>query len=560
MLPVTNVFNRFHRVVRDLAKDRNKEIALEVFGEETEIDKKVMDRIGDPLVHLVRNAVDHGIESREERLKAGKAPSGRIRLGAYQDGDHICIEVSDDGRGLDRLAVLRKAVEKGLVLQEQAERLTDEQISGLIFLPGFSTADKVTEVSGRGVGMDVVKRAIEEMGGSVRLRSVAGRGTKVTLSLPLTMAIIPAVLVEVEGSTLAVPLSSVKEVLKVGGGELKSVGTRPVIRLREEVLAIVPLRQALCLAGDGSFHQAAERMPVAVVEYEGKKIGLGVDRVIGTGEIVIKSLSRHYREIEGLIGASIMGNGKIALIVDVEALVRQYYQASGRERSVSDESTVDQVERRPVEPLPGDSAAVAPEEVDSAESLAQELREGVGPHLDEIHNTGAIQAAMTLSQLTGMEIRYSLPEYQLEWGSRRGAGARNRSCITATRGAKRRTPVGPRENLPQPCFVSAWLRGTFGDSEFGNILSASFINAMSDGTKLAVRSEAPEISVDMCLAVIDGVLGRFNLPGDHILLTRAEIFGQDSEEVVCHLLMFLEPASLRRLVHSLVDELSSPRK
>lgn len=657
MLPVTNVFSRFYRVVRDLAKDRKKEIALEIFGEETEIDKKVMDRIGDPLVHLVRNAVDHGIEDRDQRLKAGKAPVGRIRLGAYQDGDHICIEVSDDGRGLDRNAVVSKAVEKGLVRQEETDKLSEEQILNLIFLPGFSTAREVTEVSGRGVGMDVVKRAIEQLGGSVRIRSFAGRGTKVTISLPLTMAIIPAVLVEVESSILAIPLSSVREVLKVGKGELKSVGARPAIRLREEVLAMVHLREALSLGGNGSSLEGGQRKPVAVVEYEGKKIGLGVDRVLGTGEIVIKSLSRHYREIEGLIGASIMGNGKIALIVDVEAMVRQYYHISGAEASVNESGIVDvqsisvalgsdagaaeptlaqhepeeeggiQVEELEVgAPAPDvperqtdDQAQLSQEEIEealslvpekeseeraaaqeggqqsageephtasaegeelSAESLASELKESGGVFLEEIHNAGAIQASMSLSQLTGMEIRVSFPESQLvELGEVADVLGGEEKPVAGIYVAVEGGLEGgillviPEENLRR---IHELLNRNLtassaskkknqemdlsGFSEFGNILAASFINAMSDWTKLTVRSEAPEISVDMCLAVIDTVLGRFSLPGERILLTRAMIFGQDSEQVVCHLLMFLEPESLHKLMQSLADNLSSRRK
>ncbi len=658
MLPVTNVFSRFYRVVRDLAKDRKKEIALEIFGEETEIDKKVMDRIGDPLVHLVRNAVDHGIEDRDQRLKAGKAPVGRIRLGAYQDGDHICIEVSDDGRGLDRNAVVNKAVEKGLVRQEETDKLSEEQMLNLIFLPGFSTAREVTEVSGRGVGMDVVKRAIEEMGGSVRIRSFAGRGTKVTISLPLTMAIIPAVLVEVERSILAIPLSSVREVLKVGKRELKSVGARPAIRLREEVLAMVHLQEALSLGGNGSSLEGGQRKPVAVVEYEGKKIGLGVDRVLGTGEIVIKSLSRHYREIEGLIGASIMGNGKIALIVDVEAMVRQYYHISGGGASVNESGIVDvqsicgalgsdaevaeatlaqhepgeeggiQVEEleagAPAPDVPerqtDDQAQLSQEEIEEAlslvpekeseeraaaaqeggqqtagdephaapaegedlfaESLASELKESGGVFLEEIHNAGAIQASMSLSQLTGMEIRVSFPESQLvELGEVADALGGEEKPVAGIYVAIEGGLDGgillviPEENLRRIHeLLNRNLTGSSASkkknqemdlsrfSEFGNILAASFINAMSDWTMLTVRSEAPEISVDMCLAVIDTVLGRFSLPGERILLTRAMIFGQDSEQVVCYLLMFLEPESLHKLMQSLADNFSSRRK
>ncbi|KPJ89210.1 MAG: hypothetical protein AMS17_02900, partial [Spirochaetes bacterium DG_61] len=223
MLPVAAVFNRFNRVVRDLARDRGKEIHLEIYGEETEIDKKVMDRIGEPLVHLVRNAVDHGIETVQERQSFGKDVVGHIRMGAYQEGDHICIEVSDDGRGLHRETILKKAVQKGLVSPEQVGGMKDEEVFGLIFLAGFSTAQKVTDISGRGVGLDVVKRTVEEMGGVVGVKSTLGEGSVVTITLPLTMAIIPAILVTSGESIFAVPLSSVREVIKVNKTVLRTV-------------------------------------------------------------------------------------------------------------------------------------------------------------------------------------------------------------------------------------------------------------------------------------------------------------------------------------------------
>ena len=241
MLPIATVFNRFRRVVRDLAKASGKSIALDLFGEETEIDKKVIDRIGEPLVHLVRNAVDHGLEPADERVKHGKNAQGTIRLGAYQDGDHICVELSDDGRGLDREAILRKALERDLIKKEEVASASTERVLGFIFLPGFSTARKVTDISGRGVGMDAVKRAVEELGGTVRVRSAVGVGTTVTISLPLTMAIITAVLVEMDGSIFAIPLSTVREILKEKDAILRTVGARRVIMLRDEVLALVTL-------------------------------------------------------------------------------------------------------------------------------------------------------------------------------------------------------------------------------------------------------------------------------------------------------------------------------
>jgi two-component system chemotaxis sensor kinase CheA len=591
MLPVNNVFSRFHRVVRDLAKDRGKEITLDIFGEETEIDKKVMDRIGDPLVHLVRNAVDHGIEAREERLAAGKPAAGLVRLGAFQDGDHICIEVSDDGRGLDREAVLAKGLEKGLVRPEEADRLPDEQVLGLIFLPGFSTAKEVTEVSGRGVGMDVVKRAVEALGGSVRVRSQARRGTTVTISLPLTMAIIPAVLVEAGGSTLAVPLSSVKEVLKVAPSELKSVGGHRVLRLREQVLSLVELRQALAL--DGSRLEAEARLPVVIVDFEDRKIGLGVDRVLGNREIVIKSLSRHYREIEGLIGASILGDGRIALIVDVEALIRKHHHVEGGQHSagvaislggtsVRPKAAAAQPAAAPMPPAAQPAAAPMPpaaqpaaapmppaaQETPDLQTQAEALRHGA---MEQAHNAGAIQASLAMTQLSGREVRVSFPESRVVALTEVPAslGGPEASVCGIFVGITGQLAGGvlmvlPERNLllfhellhrlppgscagPQEVDESAI-------GELGNVLAASFISALADETRLALKSQAPELKLDMCQAVIDSVLARFNQSGDRLLLTETVLYLDESQQVACHLLLFLDPESLARLLDLLARD------
>ena len=301
-----------------------------------------------------------------ERTALGKSPNGRVRLGAYQDGDHICIEVSDDGRGLDRDAILSKALEKGLLSQEEAPRAGTERILGFIFLPGFSTAERLSDISGRGVGMDAVKAAVEEMNGSLRVRSTPHAGTTITITLPLTMAIITAVLVEVDRSTFAIPLSSVREILKIHADALKSVGGRRVILLREEVLALVHLGSALRDGKGGEPQAASEGMPVVVVDFEGRKIGLEVEKILGTREIVIKSLSRHYREVDGLIGASILGNGKIALIVDVETLVRQHYHTDKVNGHGSGAGSVDIEAFAAPEAGPAQAPALVPTDVPAA--------------------------------------------------------------------------------------------------------------------------------------------------------------------------------------------------
>ena len=580
MLPIATVFNRFRRVVRDLAKASGKSVALDLFGEETEIDKKVIDRIGEPLVHLVRNAVDHGLEPADERVKRGKNAQGTIRLGAYQDGDHICVELSDDGRGLDREAILRKALEKGLIKQEEVASATTERVLGFIFLPGFSTALKVTDISGRGVGMDAVKRAVEELGGTVRVRSAVGVGTTVTISLPLTMAIITAVLAEVDGSIFAIPLSAVREILKEKDAILRTVGTRRVIMLRDEVLALMNLGAALRDARDQPPLNKESGLPVVVVDFEGKKIGLEVEKLLGTREVVIKSLSRHYREVEGLVGASILGNGKIALIVDVEALIGLYYHHdSGKSVTMraaafdsADAPEPVQLSAEPArpqrEPVPAVEHSAAATAAPAIEELARMVSGDAGKMLEVVHNTGAIQASISLSQLMGQEIRVSFPESrmvplgdvaELMGGDEATVGGIYVGVAGDITGGI--LLVFPEKNLlavddilhGRPAGTSSELAqlDLSGLSEVGNILACCFINAFADADGLMVHAEVPEISIDMCLPVVDSVLARFNQPGDKILLTEAVVYGGDMQKVVCRHLLFLEPQSLTRLMAAL---------
>jgi two-component system chemotaxis sensor kinase CheA len=600
MLPIASVFNRFRRVVRDLAKSSGKSVMLDVFGEETEIDKKVIDRIGEPLVHLVRNAVDHGLEPTSERTSAGKPEAGTIRLGAYQEGDHICIEVSDDGRGLDRGAILSKALEKGLISSEEAPRASAEQVLGFIFLPGFSTALKVSDISGRGVGMDAVKRAVDEMNGNVRVKSTPGAGTTVTISLPLTMAIITAVLVEASGSTYAIPMSAVREIVKTSDSILRTVGTRRIILLRSEVLALVNLAGAL-KDGQDVVEAARAGRPVIVVDFEGRKIALEVDEIHGSREVVIKSLSRHYREVEGLIGASILGNGKIALIVDVETMISRHHggarvitgagasadpeSAAVREmplREVASRAAPPQAASAPAAEPP-QSAVSAPAEVEpprpivrneSMEQLARDVAGSKGRLLEDVNNAGAIQASMSLTQLMGHEIRVSFPESRLVaikdvaeimGGEESTVGGMYvgvqgdleagmllvipEKNILVLDDMLHRRPAGTTKDLAEVDLS--------GISELGNIMSSCFINAMADEAHLHLSPEVPEISVDMCLPVIDSVLARFNEPGEKLLLTSAVIYSEGSDNVVCHQVMFLAPDSLRKLMSALAGGAAS---
>jgi two-component system chemotaxis sensor kinase CheA len=625
MLPIASVFNRFNRVVRDLAKDRHKAVELMVYGEETEIDKKVIDRIGEPLVHMVRNSVDHGIETEEERLSAGKDSIGHISLGAYQEGDHICIEVSDDGRGLDRKKIEKKAVEKGLLSRDEARQKNDEEIFSLIFLPGFSTAKKVTDISGRGVGLDVVKRAVDEMGGVVRIKSELGKGTVTTISLPLTMAIILAILVEASDALFAIPLSSVNEVIKVKSSEFHSVSQSDVIRLREEVVAVADLKNVLeDQVGTPYGSEEEEReIPIVVVSYGCKKVGIGVDKFLGNEEIVIKSLSRHYKEIEGLIGASILGNGKIALILDVEAMVSKYYRDDISGHSFTGSADIEtgeyegEEEEESVEggaAVEGNDAGDIEFEEEEGPEGAQEVKEKgeIGESkesieaegfeedkeveiieeseedeielsiegqlknlseeqleaLEEINTMGAITASMSMTHLMDREIRVSFPETRVIPISKVAAELGGEEMQVGGIYVKLKGDISGGILLVMPAdqlfqFSDMMYRrepGTTkeiteeeisGLTEMGNILSASFIRAMADTTKLGVNQEVPEMVIDMCLPVVDSILARFNQPGENILLTEADLYYTEGEQAVCNLLLFLDPESFEKLGEAL---------
>ncbi len=317
MVAIGTVFNRFPRLVRDLAKKTGKEIELVLKGEDTELDKTVVEVIGDPLMHLIRNSVDHGIESPEERRASGKAKLGTITLDAYHEGNHIAILISDDGAGLDLDKIRSIAVSKGLV--GAREELSESDISNLIFLPGFSTAEKVTDISGRGVGMDVVKKALNNLGGMVDITTRKGKGTTFTIRLPLTLAIIQALLVEVGEEIYAVPLSSVLETLLVDRTDIKTVGGLPMVQLRGNTLPLISLQEKFDLPAPET---ASEEVFVVVVGFGDKALGLIVDELRGQQEVVIKSLGDFLNNLPGIAGATILGDGKVTLILDIGSLIQ----------------------------------------------------------------------------------------------------------------------------------------------------------------------------------------------------------------------------------------------
>ena len=315
MLPISFVFSRFPRVVRDLAGKLGKQIELKTLGESTELDKGLIEKIADPLTHLIRNSLDHGIELPEKRLAAGKPAKGTVTLNAYHQGGSIVIEVSDDGGGLNRGRILGKAKERGLPVTDD---MPDAEVWMLIFEAGFSTAEKVTDVSGRGVGMDVVKRNITELGGRIELASAEGFGTRTTIRLPLTLAILDGLSVSIGGETYIIPLNSIVESLQVNEADLKTVGKDGrLLRVRGEYLPLLPLYEVF------NVRPVAERLEngiVVIIESEGKKTALFVDELLGQQQVVIKSLESNYRRVQGISGATIMGDGRVALILDVAAL------------------------------------------------------------------------------------------------------------------------------------------------------------------------------------------------------------------------------------------------
>lgn len=317
MVAIGTVFNRFPRLVRDLAKKTGKEINLVLKGEDTELDKTVVEVIGDPLMHLIRNSVDHGIESPEKRREAGKPEYGTITLNAYHDGNHIAILISDDGAGLDLEKIRHIAVSKGLI--GEREELSERDTANLIFLPGFSTADVVTDISGRGVGMDVVKKALNNLGGMVDITTRRGKGSTFTIRLPLTLAIIQALLVEVGQEIYAVPLSSVLETLLVSREDIKTVGGLPMVQLRGNTLPLVSLQEKFDLPAP---EKESSEVFVVVVGFGDKALGLIVDELRGQQEVVIKSLGDFLNNLPGIAGATILGDGKVTLILDIGSLLQ----------------------------------------------------------------------------------------------------------------------------------------------------------------------------------------------------------------------------------------------
>ncbi len=318
MLPVAKVFNKFPRMIRDLSRELGKSIELKITGEETELDKSIVEEIGDPLVHIIRNSCDHGIEDGETRLLKGKMETGTIELKAYHEGNNIVIEIVDDGKGLDPDMLRNKSLEKGIITEREADTMSDKEAYNLIFKPGFSTAAQVTNVSGRGVGMDVVKTNIEKLNGIIDVDSEIDKGTVIKLKIPLTLAIIQALLVGVQEEFYAIPLASVLETVRIPLDEIYTIEGKNVLRLRDEVLSLVRLSD---IFGVDKVYENNEHAYVVVIGLAESKLGVIVDTLVGQEEIVIKSMGDYLKGIDGIAGATIRGDGRVTLIVDVAALM-----------------------------------------------------------------------------------------------------------------------------------------------------------------------------------------------------------------------------------------------
>ncbi len=350
MQPIGNIWGQFPRTVRDVALGCGKQVNIEMEGKETELDKTIIEAIKDPLTHLVRNSVDHGIELPEDRLKAGKDPTGRLILRAFHEGGQVNIEISDDGAGLNVERIRQKAVERGVITFEQAARITEREIFNLIFLPGFSTAQKVTNVSGRGVGMDVVKTNIEKIGGTVDVQSTAGGGTTVRVKIPLTLAIIPALVVTCGGDRYAIPQVSLLELVRLEGDEVRTgiemVHDVPVHRLRGRLLPLVYLSRELRLAeGSNQAGKGDDAVNIVVLQADDRQFGLVVDAINDTEEIVVKPLRKQLKNVKTFAGSSVMGDGKVALILDVLGLAQRASVVTETRHRALAEKSIESVEK-----------------------------------------------------------------------------------------------------------------------------------------------------------------------------------------------------------------------
>ena len=322
MVPIGPLFSRFKRVVRDYVKESDKDIKLVIRGDKTELDKRMIDELGDPLIHMIRNSADHGIESPTERERYGKPKQGTITLDAFHRGNQVCVEVRDDGGGIDAEKVKQKAISKGIITSDEADRMSDRQAFTLIWQPGFSTAEQVTEISGRGMGMDIVLSKLEKLNGTVEIDSELHQGTKITVKLPLTIAILPSLLTVISKSVFAIPVESVLEIVQVEEEQFSSVHGAQTAVIRGRVVSVIELHNVLkCNSVKREDESEKSKKTLVIVGDKGSELGLIVDDLLGEEDIVIKSLAENYENVKGFAGASILGDGRVSLILDVSEVI-----------------------------------------------------------------------------------------------------------------------------------------------------------------------------------------------------------------------------------------------
>ncbi|EPJ2193206.1 hybrid sensor histidine kinase/response regulator, partial [Campylobacter coli] len=377
MQPIAKVFNKFPRVVRDLSRELGKQIELEITGEETELDKSIVEEIGDPIMHMIRNSCDHGVEDPATRAANGKPEKGIVQLKAYNEGNHIVVEITDDGKGLDTNSLKAKAIEKNLITEREADQMTDKEAFALIFKPGFSTAAKVTNVSGRGVGMDVVKTNIEKLNGVIEIDSELGKGSSFKLKIPLTLAIIQSLLVGTQEEFYAIPLASVLETVRVPIDDIYTIEGKNVLRLRDEVLSLVRLSDVF---GVKQVLESGDQTYVVVIGVAESKLGIIVDTLVGQEEIVIKSMGDYLQNIQGIAGATIRGDGRVTLIIDVGAMMDM-----AKEIKVDIKAQIESSAKKPKE-KPSDYKVLIVDDSKMDRTLMQKALEPLGVSLIEATN------------------------------------------------------------------------------------------------------------------------------------------------------------------------------
>ncbi|EAH6039488.1 response regulator [Campylobacter coli] len=377
MQPIAKVFNKFPRVVRDLSRELGKQIELEITGEETELDKSIVEEIGDPIMHMIRNSCDHGVEDPATRAANGKPEKGIVQLKAYNEGNHIVVEITDDGKGLDPNGLKTKAIEKNLITEREADQMTDKEAFALIFKPGFSTAAKVTNVSGRGVGMDVVKTNIEKLNGVIEIDSELGKGSSFKLKIPLTLAIIQSLLVGTQEEIYAIPLASVLETVRVPIDDIYTIEGKNVLRLRDEVLSLVRLSDVF---GVKQVLESGDQTYVVVIGVAESKLGIIVDTLVGQEEIVIKSMGDYLQNIQGIAGATIRGDGRVTLIIDVGAMMDM-----AKEIKVDIKAQIESSAKKPKE-KPSDYKVLIVDDSKMDRTLMQKALEPLGVSLIEATN------------------------------------------------------------------------------------------------------------------------------------------------------------------------------